>query len=71
MCPNTDRSKDTGDFCFPFLKSSTVLSLTLQEVVNIVGMVGAGKSTLIKVLAFWCHQNGYRIAIVVDTVAEV
>ena len=45
--------------------------LTLQEVVNIVGMVGAGKSTLIKVLAFWCHQNGYRIAIVVDTVAEV
>lgn len=44
---------------------------TIREVVNIVGMVGAGKSTLIKVLAFWCHQNGYRIVIVVDTVAEV
>ncbi len=41
------------------------------EVVNIVGMVGAGKSTLIKVLAFWCHKNGYRMTIVVDTVAEV
>lgn len=51
------------------VKSCT--ELTLREVVNIVGMVGAGKSTLIKVLAFWCHQNGYRIAIVVDTVAEV
>lgn len=45
--------------------------LTIREVVNIVGMVGAGKSTLIKVLSFWCYQNGYRIAIVVDTVAEV
>jgi len=45
--------------------------LTVREVVNIVGMVGAGKSTLIKVLAFWCSRNGYRIAIVVDTVAEV
>lgn len=51
------------------VKSCT--KLTIREVVNIVGMVGAGKSTLIKVLAFWCHQNGYRIAIVVDTVAEV
>lgn len=45
--------------------------LTICEVVNIVGMVGAGKSTLIKVLSFWCHKNGYRIAVVVDTVAEV
>ena len=45
--------------------------LELREVVHLVGMVGAGKSTLIKVLAFWCHQHGYRIVIVVDTVAEV
>lgn len=50
---------------------STCTKLTIFEVVNIVGMVGAGKSTLIKVLAFWCHKNGYRMTIVVDTVAEV
>lgn len=50
---------------------STCTKLTIVEVVNIVGMVGAGKSTLIKVLAFWCHKNGYRMTIVVDTVAEV
>lgn len=45
--------------------------LTIHKVVNIVGMVGSGKSTLIKVLAFWCHKNRYRISIVLDTVAEV
>lgn len=45
--------------------------LTIGEVCNIVGMVGSGKTTLIKVLAFWCHQHGYRIAVVVDTVADV
>ena len=50
---------------------SLCTELTIREVINIVGMVGAGKSTLIKVLAFWCHKNGYRIAVVVDTVAEV
>jgi len=50
---------------------NTCKALTIREVVHIVGMVGAGKSTLIKVLAFWCHKNGYRISIVVDTVAEV
>lgn len=71
-----------GDPCHMILKTNILkqiignsvkscTELTLHEVVNIVGMVGAGKSTLIKVLAFWCHQNGYRIAIVVDTVAEV
>ena len=70
-----------GDPCHMILKANILkqiignsvkscTELTLREVVNIVGMVGAGKSTLIKVLAFWCHQNGYRIAIVVDTVAE-
>lgn len=44
--------------------------LTIREVVNMVGMVGSGKSTFIKVLSFWCHQHGLRMAVVVDTVAE-
>ena len=71
-----------GDPCHMILKANILKQivgasvkpceeLTIRVVVNIVGMVGAGKSTLIKVLAFWCHKNGYRIAIVVDTVAEV
>lgn len=71
-----------GDPCYVILKTNilkqingasvnTCVELTIREVINIVGMVGAGKSTLIKVLAFWCHQNGHRITVVVDTVAEV
>lgn len=71
-----------GDPCYMILKNNILkqivdnsvkpcTELTIREVINIVGMVGAGKSTLIKILAFWCHQNGYRVAIVVDTVAEV
>ena len=71
-----------GDPCYAILKTnilkqingasvSMCTELTIREVINIVGMVGAGKSTLIKVLAFWCHKNGYHMTIVVDTVAEV
>lgn len=70
-----------GDPCFTILKAnilkevngSTVQpcsELTIREVVNMVGMVGAGKSTLIKVLSVWFHQHGLRMAVVVDTVAE-
>ena len=32
--------------------------LTIVEVVNIVGMVGAGKSTLIKGVGILCHKMG-------------
>lgn len=52
----------------PFVQSCT--DLNIREVVNIVGMVGAGKTTLIKVMSFWCHNNDHRITVVVDTVAE-
>ena len=37
---------------------------------NLVGMVGAGKSTLMTLLAVWAHQNGLRITLVVGDVAE-
>ena len=71
-----------GDPCYEILRSNTLQQiksgsvrectiLDIHEVINIVGMVGSGKSTLIKVLSFWCHNHGYRIAVVVDTVAEV
>lgn len=70
-----------GDPCYTILKTNILKEivghtvqlcseLAIHEVVNIVGMVGSGKSTLIKVLSFWCHQNGLSIAVVVDTVAE-
>lgn len=71
-----------GDPCYTILKSNILKKidgvavhrcseLEIHEVVNIVGMVGSGKSTLIKVLAFWCHQNNVRMTVVVDTVADV
>lgn len=71
-----------GDPCYTILKTNILkqikgtsvqecTALDIHEVVNIVGMVGSGKSTLIKVLSFWCHTHRYRIAVVVDTVAEV
>lgn len=70
-----------GDPCYTILKTNILKEingssvqpcseLTIREVVNMVGMVGSGKSTFIKVLSFWCHQHGLRMAVVVDTVAE-
>lgn len=70
-----------GDPCYSVLQSnifkkvensavSECKMFDICEVVNVVGMVGSGKSTLIKVLCFWCHNNGYQITVVVDTVAE-
>lgn len=70
-----------GDPCHTILKTNVLKKINgsavqpcsefaIHDVVNMVGMVGAGKSTLIKVLSFWCHQHGLRMAVVVDTVAE-
>lgn len=70
-----------GDPCYSVLQTNILkqvsdesvrecVNLDICAVTNIVGMVGSGKSTLIKVLSYWCHRKGYQIAIVVDTVAE-
>lgn len=45
-------------------------ALPLKELTHLVGMVGAGKSTLMTVLAVWAHHKGLRTTIVVGDVAE-
>ena len=70
------------DYCYDVLKTNHLKkclegavteagTLELRGVSNIVGMVGSGKSTLIKVLSYWCHCHDRKIVVVVDTVAEV
>ncbi|MEU8867624.1 hypothetical protein [Streptomyces umbrinus] len=47
-------------------------ALPLDRLTHLVGMVGAGKSTLMTLLAVWAHQHpeGLRITLVVGDVAE-
>ncbi|RKT56653.1 hypothetical protein [Saccharothrix australiensis] len=45
-------------------------TLRLERLLHLVGMVGAGKSTLMVLLAVWAAQNGLRITLVVGDVAE-
>jgi hypothetical protein len=44
--------------------------LTIAGMLHLVGMVGAGKSTLRDILAYWCARKGLRVTIVVGDVAE-
>ena len=52
-------------------KVSLCKELSIAQTVNVVGMVGSGKSTFIKVLSYWAHKNNRKIVVVLDTVAEV
>lgn len=45
--------------------------IEIDKVVNIVGMVGVGKTTLLKVIAYYLNQRGKRIVIVTNSVVEV
>ncbi|MER5758497.1 hypothetical protein [Streptomyces sp. NPDC002082] len=45
-------------------------ALTLDQLTHLVGMVGAGKSTLMILVAVWAHQKGLRTTLVVGDVAE-
>ncbi|MER6206859.1 hypothetical protein [Streptomyces sp. NPDC001642] len=45
-------------------------ALPLDRLTHLVGMVGAGKSTLMTLLAVWAHHNDLRITLVVGDVAE-
>ena len=81
-CAEEMRKIDPADYCYEILRSNAIKAVedgkvsicdkfTIVQTINIVGMVGSGKSTLIKVLAYWANKNGKRIVIVLDTVAEV
>ncbi|MDF9816764.1 signal recognition particle [Streptomyces sp. SPB162] len=45
--------------------------LTIDRILHLIGMVGAGKSTLRDVLAVWAVRNERRVTLVVGDVAEV
>lgn len=45
-------------------------SLPLDGLTHLVGMVGAGKSTLMQLVAVWAHHRGQRTTLVVGDVAE-
>ena len=66
------------DYCHAVLKANrlhsvidSAIDLTIEKIVNVLGMVGAGKSTLMKVLTYYLSKNGYRVVIVLNTVSEV
>ena len=81
-CAKKMREINPNDYCYLILQQNVIKEvnngkvslcqeLNIEQVVNIVGMVGSGKSTLIKVLSFWANLNQKRMVVVVDTVTEV
>lgn len=81
-CAKTMREINPNDYCYQILQQNVIKEvdngkvtlcqeLNIDQVVNIVGMVGSGKSTLIKVLSFWAHVHQKQMIVVVDTVTEV
>ena len=72
---------DPDDYCYEVLQNNIIKTvnnghvvkaeeLSIHEVVNMVGMVGAGKSTLMKVLTYHLSKQDKKIVIVLDTVAD-
>ncbi|MFJ7259060.1 hypothetical protein ACIQV2_02635 [Streptomyces globosus] len=57
------RTADRGGF-------EKAQALPLDQLTHLVGMVGAGKSTLMAILAVWAHHKGWRTTLVVGDVAE-
>ena len=81
-CAKKMREINPNDYCYQILQQNVIKEvdngkvflcqeLKIDQVVNIVGMVGSGKSTLIKVLSFWAHIHQKQMIVVVDTVTEV
>lgn len=81
-CAKEMKDMHPDDYCYNILQSNVVKAvnegkvseckeLSIAQTVNIVGMVGSGKSTFIKVLSYWADKNNRKIVVVLDTVAEV
>ncbi len=69
---------NADDYCYDVLKRNRLVNaksqndlLSIEDVVNIVGMVGSGKSTLLKVISFYLAEKGYRVVIVLNSINEV
>lgn len=45
--------------------------LVIKDLLNIVGRVGAGKSTLVEILATYMAQKGHKVTIVVDSIYSI
>lgn len=69
------------DICYDVLSKNGLLKaddnrlilvdrLEISQTTNIVGMVGSGKSTLIKALTYHLSKQGKRIILIVDTADE-
>ncbi len=82
-----DSAKEMGeicaeDYCADVLITNTFSKVVdgnikktdeikLEDVTNMVGMVGAGKSTFVKALCYHLAKENKRIVLVLDTVPEV
>jgi hypothetical protein len=45
--------------------------LTIAGIMHLIGMVGAGKSTLVDVLVLWCARRGNKVCVIADNVTAV
>ncbi len=68
------------DYCYSKLQENTLECVkkdsdgdgfTIDGVTNVVGMVGSGKTVLLKVLCFYLAKHGYRTVIVLNTVSDI
>ncbi len=50
---------------------SSSTRLTIAGIMHMIGMVGAGKSTLVEALILWCHLHDKRVCVVADNVTSV
>lgn len=74
--------KKPDDYCYSILKSNTLKAVTegnvksanrleIDKITNLVGMVGSGKSTLMKVLSYHLAKADKKVLLVLDTVSPV
>jgi energy-coupling factor transporter ATP-binding protein EcfA2 len=74
--------KKPDDYCYSILKSNTLKAVTegnvksanrleIDKITNLVGMVGSGKSTLMKVLSYYLAKADKKVVLVLDTVSSV